>query len=292
MKRFPILGIILLIPALAMLASVGCDKSKDSAPPPPTKDTQGSSKDAKDKGGDGDKKDLAAPGENPSSVSGMVKFKGEFTAVIEPELKKHKEAELCMGGKEADKIVQTWIVGKDHGLANVVISLEPPANKKYKVDDKLRDSFKDKKAVLDQPFCAYHPHVLAIYAKVQPLVVTNSSKALNHNTNIKFGPKNIPSVNKPIAKGESWAPLFPDYERNPIPISCEMHGFMSARLVTFNHPYFAVTDENGAFKIDNVPSGEELTIYAWHESMSEKKEIGKKSFKKGTDTIDTYDLSK
>jgi hypothetical protein len=195
-----------------------------------------------------------------------------------------------MKGTGNDTKMQKWLVGKGNGLANVVVSLEPPTGKKYKIDDKLIDPFKKKEVVLDQPFCAYHPHVAAVYAKVQPFVVKNSAK-FSHNTNIKPGPKNLPK-NALIEPGTSWAPLRFEAESTPISISCELHGFMSAKLWVFNHPYFAVTNENGEFTIENVPSGEELVVYMWHESMDNKKEFGKHKFTNGENTIKGMEISK
>ncbi len=283
MKRFPILGVLLLIPAMFLFVAVGCDKG-----PTPAKHTDNKTS---PNVGSGDKKDLAAPGENPATVTGTVKFKGDFKPVALAALNAHKEADQCKkGAKPADLIEQTWIVDKDNGLANVVVSIEAGDGFQYKIDDKFRDGFKDKNVILDQPCCAYRPHVIALYGKVQPLVVKNSAD-FAHNTNIKFGPKNIPSENKLVPSKGAWAPLFPDFESAPIEISCQLHGFMAAKLVTFKHPYFAVTDEKGAFKIEGVPSGTELVVYAWHESMAAKKEISRKTFTKGDNTLDAIEIA-
>jgi len=67
---------------------------------------------------------------------------------------------------------------------------------------------------------------------------------------------------------------------------------MSAKLWVFNHPYFAVTNENGEFTIENVPSGEELVVYMWHESMDKKKEFEKHKFEKGPNIIKGMEISK
>jgi len=279
MRRFHIVGVLLLIPAMMLPLIVGCDKGKDTP---------------KTNGGDQKPKtvvavDITAP--TDAVVKGVVKYKGSaFEPELEPGIKGHKEEALCMKGPGNDTKVQKWLVGKDGGLANVVVSLEPPAGKKYKIDDKLIDPFKKKEVVLDQPFCAYHPHVSAVYAKVQPFVVKNSAK-FSHNTNIKPGPKNLPK-NALIEPGQSWAPLVFEAESTPINISCELHGFMSAKLWVFNHPYFAVTNENGEFTIENVPSGEELIVNMWHESMDKKKEFEKHSFKKGENTVTGMEVSK
>jgi hypothetical protein len=40
---------------------------------------------------------------------------------------------------------------------------------------------------------------------------------------------------------------------------------MLAYIYTSNHPYFTVTDENGEFKIANVPAGIDLELRVWQE---------------------------
>ena len=42
---------------------------------------------------------------------------------------------------------------------------------------------------------------------------------------------------------------------------------MKAWIMVANHPYFAITDENGYFKIDNVPSGNYEIVF-WQEKLS------------------------
>ena len=39
-------------------------------------------------------------------------------------------------------------------------------------------------------------------------------------------------------------------------VFCDIHSHMSAFILVFAHRYFAVTDENGRFRIDNVPPGQ------------------------------------
>jgi hypothetical protein len=280
MRRIHIVGVLLLIPAMMLPLMVGCDKGKDT-----TKSPNGGDQKKKD----GVTVDITAP--TDAVIKGVVKYKGPaFSPELEPGIKGHKEEAQCMKGTGNDTKAQKWLVGKDNGLANVVVSLEPPTGKKYKIDDKLIDSFKKKQVVLDQPFCAYHPHVAAVYAEIQPFVVKNSA-SFSHNTNIKTGPKNV-GRNQLIEAGRTWDPLFFKYEPQPISISCELHGFMSAKLLTFKHPYFAVTNENGEFTIENVPSGEELVVYMWHESMDNKKEFEKHKFTNGENTIKGMEISK
>ena len=51
-------------------------------------------------------------------------------------------------------------------------------------------------------------------------------------------------------------------ERLPMPIECNIHTWMRGSVGIFTHPYFAVTDETGAFTIKNAPAGKyRLVVY-------------------------------
>ena len=47
-------------------------------------------------------------------------------------------------------------------------------------------------------------------------------------------------------------------------VKCEVHTWMGAYIGVFSHPYFAVTSDDGSFKLKNLPAGD-YTIEAWHE---------------------------
>ena len=46
-----------------------------------------------------------------------------------------------------------------------------------------------------------------------------------------------------------------------------MHSYLGA----VDHPYFVVTDESGAFSMENLPPGEYM-VAAWHETLGERTE--------------------
>ena len=46
---------------------------------------------------------------------------------------------------------------------------------------------------------------------------------------------------------------------------------MSAYLVSQEHPYYAVTDASGAFKIADLPPGD-YEVEVWHEKLGKKTE--------------------
>ncbi|MBI3435650.1 MAG: hypothetical protein HY056_11320 [Proteobacteria bacterium] len=64
-----------------------------------------------------------------------------------------------------------------------------------------------------------------------------------------------------------------------IEIDCDAHNWMSAWIVTSDHPYVAVTDSAGRFAIDDVPAGE-FELVAWHPglgSMSTRAKVASKA---------------
>jgi plastocyanin len=49
-------------------------------------------------------------------------------------------------------------------------------------------------------------------------------------------------------------------------VFCDIHSHMSAFILVFAHRYFAVTDDEGKYHIDNVPAGS-YNVVAWNETM-------------------------
>lgn len=50
-------------------------------------------------------------------------------------------------------------------------------------------------------------------------------------------------------------------------VFCDIHSHMTAHILVFAHRYFAVTAENGSYRIPDVPPGT-YAVVAWHESGS------------------------
>ena len=51
-----------------------------------------------------------------------------------------------------------------------------------------------------------------------------------------------------------------------IVIKCDVHGWMQAFIRVDAHPYHAVSDASGWFRIGNIPPGS-YTLEAWHEKL-------------------------
>ena len=49
-----------------------------------------------------------------------------------------------------------------------------------------------------------------------------------------------------------------------MPLLCNAHPEMAGYIIVSPTPYFAETDNNGSYKIENIPDGE-YNLVAWHE---------------------------
>lgn len=52
-----------------------------------------------------------------------------------------------------------------------------------------------------------------------------------------------------------------------IEISCTQHPWMHGYILVFDHPYYAVTSNDGSFKIDSLPPGS-YKLMVWHEGAA------------------------
>jgi plastocyanin len=72
-----------------------------------------------------------------------------------------------------------------------------------------------------------------------------------------------------------------------VSLLCNVHPEMAAYVIVSPTPYFAETDKDGAFKIENVPDGA-YTVTAWHEGAKNKTN----PVKVAGDTVADFTLSK
>jgi hypothetical protein len=201
------------------------------------------------------------------SVAGVVSFEGEA-----------KQGEIDTAGDKAchamhkdAPLKSETIVAKDGKLANVIVYLASGTDK-YSYE-----SPKDP-LVIDQKGCQYVPHVAAKMTE-QPLIV-KSSDELTHNVH-GLSPTKTGNPEFNETQSKAGAQYKTEKVVNPeivYTLQCDVHKWMSAKVGVFEHPFFAVTGEDGKFKLDNVPDGE-YEVVAWHEKLGEQK--GKVTVKDG-----------
>jgi hypothetical protein len=50
-------------------------------------------------------------------------------------------------------------------------------------------------------------------------------------------------------------------------VFCDIHSHMNAFILVFSHPFYSLTDNDGRYRIDNVPPGS-YNVIAWNEGVS------------------------
>jgi plastocyanin len=116
-------------------------------------------------------------------------------------------------------------------------------------------------AVLDQRDERFVPHVLAITTGTA--VEFPNSDRIYHN--VFSLSKTRPFDLGRYAAGRSKTVTFD--RPGIVRVFCDIHSHMNAFILVFNHPFFALTDMEGRYRIDNVPPGT-YNLVAWNEGVS------------------------
>jgi hypothetical protein len=189
------------------------------------------------------------------TVAGQVTWGGGAPPEL-PPLKVTADVPHCSScGAIAD---ETWVVNKDNkGVKNVFVWLidasDPKSPKAPPIHPALK-AIKEGEVVMDQPCCKFKPRVLAL-REGQVLVAKNSSP-VNHNFNYQIDNKIIPA-------GGSMNVELPASDK-VINVRCNIHTWMEGWIRVFDHPYFAVTKDDGTFEIKDAPAGT-YNVVMWHE---------------------------
>jgi len=134
-----------------------------------------------------------------------------------------------------------------------VVYLDPAPRAAFDTRDDLR-------ARMDQRNETFVPHVLAIVAGTTVDFLNNDKTY--HNV---FSLSKAKSFDLGRYAAGRSKPVFFD-EPGIIRVFCEIHSHMSAFILVFAHRYFAVTDEEGRYHLDNVPPGI-YTVKVWNETV-------------------------
>src|SRR5215467_12150010 len=181
---------------------------------------------------------------------------------------------VCVKENTTPQFQETYEVGSDgKSLANVFVYVKDGLGN-YVYDTPTTP------ATIDQKSCRYHPHVFGIRVG-QPLEILNSDPTLH---NIHALPKGNAEFNngQPI-QGMKMSHTF-DKPEVMVPFKCDVHGWMNAYVGVLDHPYFAVTKDDGKFELANLPPGT-YTIEAWHEKLGPQTQsvtVGQKETKEIT----------
>lgn len=186
-----------------------------------------------------------------ASVSGKAAFQGTAPA---PEAIKMEADASCKAMHAEGVTADDTIINANGTLKNVFVYVKEGLSGKFEAPKTP--------VTLDQKGCMYTPKVLGVMAG-QPIEIINSDSTLH---NVHALPKNSPQFNlgmplqgmkikKTLAKPEVM-----------VKVKCDVHPWMASYIGVLDHPFYAVTGEDGSFEIKDLPAGT-YVIEAWHEKL-------------------------
>jgi plastocyanin len=190
--------------------------------------------------------------ENAGAVKGTVTYKGAKTM---GNYQVDKDTEVCTSGGKPDES----LIVSDGKLRNAVVSIDGISQgKKW-----------DSEAVtVDNKECVFAPRMQIAPAK--GTIIAKNSDPVLHNTNLVLKmngtgktlanialPKKDQTVEKKLKK------------EGMVSVTCDVHKWMQGWVFVSPTPYAAVTGDDGAFSMGDVPPGE-YDAKVWHETLGEK----------------------
>jgi plastocyanin len=184
------------------------------------------------------------------TLTGVVRFAGS-PPKLDP-LPVNKNRDVCGTQKPSEALV----VGPDRGVRGSVILIEGVARGKKASGD----------VVLDNHRCVFVAHVSAVMPG-ERVRVRNSDPIL-HNTHGFLGKPTV--FNLALPTKDQIIDITKRLTRpGVVRVLCDAHPHMFAWIIVHDSPYLAVTDERGAFRIDEVPPGT-YKVTLWHEGFRPK----------------------
>jgi plastocyanin len=231
----------LFLAVLSLSFTIACAGGPDDAAPAATTPKPG-----------GKRVDAATAG----AVTGRVSFDG---TVPDAEIIRMTADRNCVQDAGPNPQSDAVLVSADKSVKNVFVYVKDGLDPAYTFDAPSAP------ALLDQKGCIYSPRVLGVRVG-QAIEIVNSDPTMHNVHSLPM--KNNEFNHGQPRKGERASEVFTVPEVM-VRFKCDVHSWMAAWVGVVDHPYFAVTDESGAFALPNLPAGT-YTIEAWHEKLGTK----------------------
>jgi plastocyanin len=180
------------------------------------------------------------------TIKGTVRYAG--APVENKKLPVTIDQYVCGKEKDAEELV----LSSTNGIRNAVVSLRlPPGVKAPPASAPV---------TMDQKQCAFVPRVVVV--PVGGTVEFLNDDRLLHN--VKSASKENPPFNRAQPHARSIAFTFKKPEI--LRIDCDLHSWMRGWVVVTESPFYAVTNDQGEFSLDNIPPGK-YTLEVWQETL-------------------------
>jgi len=209
-----------------------------------------------------------APGKG--SISGTVTLKGDAPPPIMEDLNKGKNVEFCAthpDTKEGNIRPRVKVVANGGKLKDAVVFIENI--------DKGKDWPANPIAAFDFKTCDIFPKMQVIRKTAKGekeglATITNQDKDILHNPHgySVAGANRKTLFNKPLPSQGDVADITSSIKRlkqkkdDHFFLQCDQHNFMEADARIVWNPYYAISGDDGSFKIDGIPAGK-YKVTAW-----------------------------
>lgn len=183
-----------------------------------------------------------------ASIEGNVRLTG---AIVEPKtVPVTSDQYVCGDFKAAEDL----LVSANQGIRNAVVKLKTPppgANRFYPGPPPQ----------IDQKECVFIPRMVIV--PVGGTVEFLNSDRLLHNIRSR-NIKHNRAFNRTQPRGRTIPITFTKPEI--VRVGCDLHPWMRSWVVVAEHPYYAITGDDGQFSLPNVPPGRYI-LEVWHETL-------------------------
>ncbi|MBI4513129.1 MAG: hypothetical protein HY702_03375 [Gemmatimonadetes bacterium] len=183
-----------------------------------------------------------------SALEGVVRLAGD-TVPQPTRVRNTTDPGVC----GETQTLQDWVISRDNrGIQNVIVALaDVPAEK---IPPRRRG-----RLTLDNSDCRFVPHVSAL--TVGDTIEATNSDPILHNTHL-YGAMSA-NIALPV-KGMTVRRIAG--RAGMVIVKCDVHGWMQAFVRVDDHPFQAVTDAEGSFRIRDIPAGVYVVEF-WHETL-------------------------
>jgi plastocyanin len=185
-------------------------------------------------------------------VEGKIRFRGNRPT---PKAIDMSEEPACVEAHHGRAYDESLVVNKSGSLSNAFVYIRGGLEgKTFEIPGTP--------VTIDQSGCWFRPRLMGIQTG-QILKVVNSDPVthnihpmaqVNREWNHSQGAGD-PAISRKFIKSEIM-----------ISVKCNIHSWMHAYIGVLDHPYFAVSKDDGSFEIRNLPPGT-YTIAVWQEKL-------------------------
>lgn len=193
-------------------------------------------------------------------LRGTVTFSGMVPAPKEFEMRRYPDQVFCgaLSNGNGRRLLKEVNVGESGGLKDVVIVVEG-------VQSGKPFTFTD--AQVEANICQFLPFVTVVSDK-RELTVTNRDPVSHDIQGYAYDQAGVDIVlHRPSLKATGTTDVVNLVKgRKVFTMQCGMHPYMQNWGYAIDNPYYAVTDQEGAFVIGDLPAGT-YRIKAWHPAL-------------------------